>query len=93
VNVRRREFIALALGASACPAASQQPRLPVIFLVRVTSVQTPEATDESHGKKRMMRLSRLVHLQHIDPLAPERRKAFINEARAARAVTAPTHPL
>jgi len=63
-----------------------------IFLIRETSVQPAEATDASHGTKRMMRLSRLLHMQHIHPLAPERRKALINEARAARAVTAPIHP-
>jgi hypothetical protein len=64
-----------------------------ILVVSETSIQTTRKANEPRGKKRMMRLSRLVHLQHIHPLAPERRKALINEARAARAVIAPTHPL
>jgi len=64
-----------------------------IFVVPKTSFETSQSADKPRGSKRMMRLRRLVHLQHIHPLAPERRKALINEARAARAVDAPTHPL
>jgi len=32
----------------------------------------------------MLRLMRSVHLQHIHPMAHDRRKALIEEARAAR---------
>jgi hypothetical protein len=55
-----------------------------IFVVPKTSLQTQSGRPP--GSKRMMRLRRLVHLQHIHPLAPDRRKALIDEARAARAI-------
>ena len=57
-----------------------------IFVVPKTSFGTSQSADKPPGSKRMMRLRRLVHLQHIHPLANERRKALINEARAARAI-------
>jgi hypothetical protein len=49
-----------------------------------TSTQTTQAADEARGRKRMRGLRRLVHLQHFHPLAAERRKALIDEARRAR---------
>jgi len=35
-------------------------------------------------RKRMLRLKRLIHLQHIHPVAHDRQKALIAEAQAAR---------
>jgi len=33
----------------------------------------------------MLRLKRLIHLQHLHPIAHERQKALVAEAQAARA--------
>jgi hypothetical protein len=46
----------------------------------------------SGNKRAILRLARLVHLQALHPLAPERRKALIDEARAARTAHPPIHP-
>ena len=65
-----------------CSAPIVSARCGSIFLIGSPAQATQTA--DHPGRKRTLRLSRLVHLQHIHPLGPERRKALIDEARAAR---------
>jgi hypothetical protein len=63
-----------------CSAPIVSVRCGSIFLIGSPT----QIADEPRGRKRTVRLRRLIHLEHIHPLAPERRKALIEEARAAR---------